>query len=119
MANDVQVHDEEYDPNEDQDHSDRWGHHQHRGSAVWSVDRFTKEDSIIAHKRLYRTPRRLRRVIRLLRTSLHLLTGHSIWGAFRAALKAPKWYGSCDWEETLLQVLGVLQAPICVYAERL
>ena len=50
MANDVQIHDEEYDPKEDQDHPDCRGYHQHRSSAVWSVDRFTNEDSIIAHK---------------------------------------------------------------------
>jgi hypothetical protein len=50
MANDVQVCDEEYDPDKDQDHPDRRGYHQHRSSAVWSVDRFTNEDSIIAHK---------------------------------------------------------------------
>jgi hypothetical protein len=50
MANDVQVHDEEYDPKEDQDHPESRGHHQHRSSAAWSVDRFTKEDSIVAHK---------------------------------------------------------------------
>jgi hypothetical protein len=50
MADDVQVHDEEYDPNEDQDHPDRRGYHHHRGSAVWSADGFTKEDSIITHK---------------------------------------------------------------------
>ena len=50
MANDVQVHDEEYDPNEDQDHPESRGYYHHRSSAVWWVDRFTKEDSIIAHK---------------------------------------------------------------------
>jgi hypothetical protein len=50
MANDVQVCDEECDPNKDQDHPDQRGYHQHRSSAVWSVDRFTNEDSIIAHK---------------------------------------------------------------------
>ena len=38
MANDVQVCDEECDPNKDQDHPDRQGYHQHRSSAVWSVD---------------------------------------------------------------------------------
>jgi hypothetical protein len=46
----VQVHDEEYDPKEDQDHRDRRGHHHHRNSAVWSVDRYANDASIVARE---------------------------------------------------------------------
>jgi hypothetical protein len=38
----VQVCDEQSESNKDQDHPDQRGYHQHRSSAVWSVDRVTK-----------------------------------------------------------------------------
>src|ERR671910_1245692 len=46
MVRYAQVHDEEYDPNEDQDHPDRRGYH--RNSALWPANRYTNEGSIVA-----------------------------------------------------------------------
>jgi hypothetical protein len=50
VVGNAHVYDEKRDPNEDQDHPESRGYHHHRSSAVWSLDRFTKGDSIITHK---------------------------------------------------------------------
>jgi hypothetical protein len=50
MVGHAQVYDEECDPDKDQYHPDGQGYHHHLSGAVWSVDRYTNEDSIIAHK---------------------------------------------------------------------
>jgi hypothetical protein len=55
MVGYAQVYEEERDPNEDQNHPDRGG--LHRNSAVWPVDKYTDDGSIVARERLYRTLR--------------------------------------------------------------
>jgi gamma-glutamyl:cysteine ligase YbdK (ATP-grasp superfamily) len=50
MVGYTQVHDEEYDPNEDQDHPDGRGYRHHRNSAVWSAARYTNDGSIVAQE---------------------------------------------------------------------
>src|SRR5918997_496842 len=65
MVGYVQVHDEEYDPKEDQDHPDHRGYHQHRNRAFWSADKYTNDASIVARGdcTAHQSARRLRRLV--------------------------------------------------------
>ena len=115
MANDVQVYDKEYDPNEDQDHPDRWGHHHYRNSPVWSGGGFTTKSSIVGTERLYRTSPCELHASSLITIFAASRSGHGSPGTVQINLKAPSSGKNLPAGEKRSPILMLLKGS-CVYA---